>query len=402
MNKKIPALAFLAALSANALAHDDRPSRYIAHEIPAVELDDPACVPGFATTQFASDMNGRRFAAGGAGCYQQQGVGSDGLPFYQRVHKPYAWSPQTGSYLLPRGNDFEAIPLGVDIYNNAYGLQAGNGLEAVKWTPGGGLSVLLGADPLCGFGISLVIDANARGEIVGWAFRPVPEGFCNIHTVVLKPSGEEVVGPVGGSPANITNAGLVTGAIDGQAATWNWRSGAIVRLHQAAGTETSTAYDLNDRGIAVGVATVLESGGPPICARSTPLTWDARRRERVLPKPAGAVSATALNINEDGVIVGYSEDAVCYDSATELQRAVIWTEGRVTDLNRQLIGRPGIRLLQATAITERGEIMAFGYRASDPEKPCPQVVISPEPGTSGYMDDSTCHDTHAYLLIPVH
>ncbi len=63
MNKKIPALAFLAALSANALAHDDRPSRYIAHEIPAVELDDPACVPGFATTQFASDMNGRRFAA---------------------------------------------------------------------------------------------------------------------------------------------------------------------------------------------------------------------------------------------------------------------------------------------------------------------------------------------------
>ena len=121
MKKNLLALAFLAALSTNALAHGDRPSRYIAHEIPAVEFADPACLPGYATTQSASDMNIRRFAAGGAGCYQQQGLGSDGQPFYQRVTKPFAWSPLTGSYLLPRNNDFDAIPLGVDIYNNAYG-----------------------------------------------------------------------------------------------------------------------------------------------------------------------------------------------------------------------------------------------------------------------------------------
>lgn len=403
MKKNIAVAALLAAVSTCctlALAHDDGPPRYRAYEIPAVELEDPSCVPGYASTQWASDMNLRRFAAGGTGCYQQQGVGSDGQPFYQRVTKPYAWSPLTGSYLLPRNAGFDAVPLGVDIYNNAYGFQAGTSLDGVKWTPGGGLSVVIGADPLCGFGVSLAIDANARGEIVGWAFRPVPEGFCNVRTVVVRPGGEEVVGPVSGSPANITNAGIVTGAIDSQAATWNWRSGAIVKLHQAAGSETSTAYDLNERGVAVGVATVLESdGSPPICARSTPLTWDARHRERVLPKPAGAVSATALNISEDGVIVGYSEDGVCYDGATEMQRAVIWTDGRVTDLNRQLIGRPGIKLLQATSITERGEIMAFGYRASEPEKPCPQLVTLPDGGFAS--DNSTCHDTHAYLLIPV-
>ncbi len=236
MKKNLLALAFLAALSTNALAHGDRPSRYIAHEIPAVEFADPACLPGYATTQFASDMNIRRFAAGGAGCYQQQGLGSDGQPFYQRVTKPFAWSPLTGSYLLPRNNDFDAVPLGVDIYNNAYGFETGPSFDGVKWSPGGGLSVVIGADPLCGFGISLAIDANARGEIVGWAFRP-PTGsfFCNIHTVVRRPSGEEVVGPEDGSPAGITNAGIVTGAIDSQAATWNWRSGAIVKLHQATG-----------------------------------------------------------------------------------------------------------------------------------------------------------------------
>ena len=122
-------------------------------------------------------------------------------------------------------------------------------------------------------------------------------------------------------------------------------------------------------------------------------------RSTARPKPAGAISATALNINEDGVIVGFAGDSLCYDAATELQRAVVWNDGRVTDLNRQLVGRPGIKLLQATSITERGEIMAFGYRASDPEKPCPQTVQSPD---GGFMSDaSTCHDTHAYLLLPV-
>lgn len=403
MKKNTAVAAFLAAVatfSTLAPAHDDRPPRYRAFEIPAVELEDPACVPGYATTQSASDMNFRRFAAGVAGCYHEQGVGSDGQPRYQQVTKPYAWSPFTGSYLLPRNIGFDAVPLGVDIYNNAYGFQTGPSFDGVKWTSGGGLQVVIGTDPVCGFGVSLAINANARGEIVGWAFRPPFEGFfCTIRTVVRRPSGEEVVGPVDGSPAGITNAGIVTGAIESQAATWNWRSGAIVRLHQATGLETSTAYDLNERGVAVGVATVLESGGPPICARSTPLTWDARHRERVLPKPAGAVSGIALNINEAGVIVGYSDDAVCFDGATKSQRAVIWVDGRVTALDRQLLGRPGIRLLQATSITERGEIMAFGYRASDAEKPCPQPVRTPEGVTAS--DNSTCRDTHAYLLVPV-
>ncbi len=57
MKKNLLALALLAALSTTALAHDDRPPRYLAHEIPAVELEDPACLPGYATTQSASAMN---------------------------------------------------------------------------------------------------------------------------------------------------------------------------------------------------------------------------------------------------------------------------------------------------------------------------------------------------------
>ena len=46
-----------------------------------------------------------------------------------------------------------------------------------------------------------------------------------------------------------------------------------------------------------------------------------------------------------GVIVGSSSTATCNDGATELQRAAVWTDGRAADLNRQLVGRHGIVLL---------------------------------------------------------
>src|SRR5205085_2074748 len=133
----------------------------------------------------------------------------------------------------------------------------------------------------------------------------------------------------------------------------------------------------------------------------TPLTWDARNRERALPKLPGSVSSHAFGINEDGDIVGDASPLTCNDAATESERAVIWREGRVDDLNRRLVGRPGIVLLSTSAINDRGEIMASGYRAWEPEKPCPQFVLSPEPGGLPSSDDSTCHDTRAYLLIPV-
>src|SRR5690349_683303 len=227
MKYRFPAFALLAILSTGLLAHDDHPPRYRAYEIPAPELTDPLCVPGYATTQFGTDLNNRRFLAGGAGCYHQDGVDSNGRPFYQRHVFPYAWSPATGSYPLPRDGDGDALALGVDIYNNAYGYRTGASFDGVEWPAGGGLQVVFGADPACGFGVSIALRASPRGETIGWAFRPVPEGFCNIRWVLRKPSGEELIGPVGGSPAAINSAGLVAGNIDNRAAKWNSRSGEV-------------------------------------------------------------------------------------------------------------------------------------------------------------------------------
>jgi hypothetical protein len=314
--------------------------------------------------------------------------------------KPYAWSPGTGSYQLPRSGDGDALPLGVDVYNNAYGFQSGVNLDGVKWSPGGGLQVVFGADPFCGFGVSIALRANPRREVIGWAFRPVTGGFCNPRWVLRKPGGEEVIGPEGGSPAAINTVGLVAGNINSRAAKWNSRSGEVTFLRPESDGELSGVLDMNERGIAVGSSSVVESSGPPACFRVTPLTWDAHNRERALPKLPGSVSSNAFGINEAGDIVGDASPSVCNDGAAERERAVIWSDGRVDDLNRRLVGRPGVVLLSTSAINDHGEIMAFGYRAWEPEKPCPQFVSVPDGGPPS-SDDSTCHDTRAYLLVPV-
>ena len=400
MDKKTPALAFLLALSTSALGHDDRPARYIAREIPAPELQDPSCVPGYATTQWNVDVNDRRFSAGAAGCYHDEGPNPDGQPNFNMRLLPYAWSPFTGSYLLPVEPNGTALALGVDVYGNAYGFQTTTNLDGVKWSPGGGASVVIGADPICGFGVSFAITANARGEIAGQAFRPVPEGYCNVRMLVRKPGGEEVLGPIGGTAAAINDAGLVAGTINSRAAKWNSRTGEVVMLRPESDTELSSALDMNERGVTVGQASRADGFDSAACYQKRALLWDARNRERELSGLPGSVSNVPNDINGSGVIVGYATPDVCDSAMGERQRAVVWSEGRVYDLNSLLIGRPGVVLLAAIGINERGEIVATGYRAREPKKPCPQPVF-PADGTLPYSVDGACHDTHAYLLMPV-
>lgn len=397
MDKKMLSAALLAAICGSAWAHDDRPPRYFAFEIPAPDLQDPQCLAGFATTQSAGDMNNRRFVVGGAGCYHD--VGAAGTPLLQRVLQPYAWSPQTGSYLLAGGSS--ATVLTADVFNNAYGFQFSGNLDGVKWSPGGGLAVVIGADPACGFGVSIAVRANARGEIAGSAFRqfePDIPFFCTPHMVVEKPTGEEVVGPDGGNPTVISNAGVVAGSINNHAAKWNWRSGEVTMLRPASDPVVTSILAMNERGIAVGEST--NTLGPGSCG-SQPLLWDARNREHVLPNLPGALAALPLGINEDNVVVGNSSPQGCGATENEeAERAVIWSDGRVTDLNRLLVGRPGIVLISASEITDRGDILAVGFRSFELVKPCPELVFPPD-GSPPHNEDGACHDLHTYLLRPV-
>ncbi len=399
MDKRIlSAAALLAAVSTSAWAHDDRPPRYLAFELPAPDLHDPQCLDGFATVQFAGDVNNRRFVVGGSGCFHDVGA-PGGTSLVQRVFQPYAWSPQTGSYLLPGGS--AATALATDIFNNAYGFQIGANLDGVKWPPGGGLSVVIGADPACGFGVSIAVGANARGEIAGSAFRlfePDIPFFCTPHMVVEKPTGEEVVGPDGGNPTSITNSGVVAGSINNHAAKWNWRTGEITMLRPVSDLEATVIFGINERGTAVGQST--SSLGPGGCG-AQPLLWDSHNREHALPNLPGAQAAIAFGINEENVVVGNSSPQGCGGTEDEeAERAVIWSGGRVTDLNRLVVGQPGVVLISASHVTDRGDILAVGFRSFEPKKSCPQLVFPPD-GSPPHNEDGACHDTHTYLLRPI-
>ena len=392
---KILSMAFLAAISSGTWAHDDRPPRYLAFELPAPDLHDPQCLAGFATSQFAGDMNDRRFAVGGSGCYHDVGTANGGS-LLQRVFQPYAWSPLTGSYLLPGGS--QATALTADVFNNAYGFQIGANLDGVKWAFGGEPMVVIGADAACGFGVSFAVGANARGEIAGSAFRlfqPDIPFFCTPHMVVVKRTGEEIVGPEGGNTTGITNAGVVVGSINNHAAKWNSHTGEVTMLRPVSDPELTVIIDINERGIAVGQSTT--NFVPGDCG-SKPLLWDAQNRERALPNLPGGQSALPLGINDDNVIVGNSSPESCGEGEDEeLERAVIWTDGRVIDLNRLIVGRPGVVLISASQITDRGDIIAVGFRSFEAKKPCPEVVFPPD-GSPPHNEDGVCHDTHTYLL----
>jgi hypothetical protein len=405
-NKKMALLAALAGFSSSAWAHDELARRYLVVEIPAPDLHDPLCLPGYATQYFGAAINDRRFVAGGTGCYHDTGELPGGERSIQVQQHPSAWSPQTGPYLLPTmPGQLTGIALGVDVFNNAYGFLEGVSLDGIRWSPGGGVSVVIGPDPdpSCSVSVSMAVTANSRGEVAGWGFRPVAGDDipCNLHPVVRRPNGTEAVGPLGGTPNAINAFGVVAGSLGGHAMKWNSRTGEVVNLRPQSESVVSAAADINDRDVAVG----LDLGEPaPLgtttgCPAEIALTWDHQNREHALPHLAGMKSSRATSINNDGVIVGFSTPLDCPSAVDERVRAVVWKEGRALDLNRLAVGRPGVVLTQAGSINERGEILTAGYRAFEAPKPCPQFVFLPD--GSLHLDNSVCHDRRAYLLVPL-
>jgi hypothetical protein len=403
---KLPLVTALMVCSSASWAHDDRPSHYLAFEIPAADLQDPLCLPGYATQHFGAALNDRRFLAGGVGCYHDYGVQPNGSHSIQVQQQASAWSPQTGPHLLPTTPDHPSgIALGVDAFNNAYGYLAGTSLDGIRWSPGGGVSVVIGADadPSCSVAVSMAVSANSSGEIAGWGFRLAPEDPipCNVRAVVRRRDGTEALGPVGATPSAINASGVVGGVVNSHAMKWNSRTGELVDLRPQDETVQTNVLDINDREVAVGVdvGEPVPFGTTTGCPPRVALTWDRRNRERTLPNLAGMRSSTALSVNNEGTIVGASTPRDCSFGIDEQVRAVVWRDGRAFDLNRLVVGRPGVVLMEAGSINERGEILASGYRSFEPAKPCPQLTMLPD--GSFQPDGSICHDRRAYLLVPL-
>jgi len=83
----------------------------------------------------------------------------------------------------------------------------------------------------------------------------------------------------------------------------------------------------------------------------------------------------ALDINNHGAAVGFSVDADFAD-----QRAVLWLDGGITDLNTVLPPDSDWHLEVATAVNDAGTVVGYGRRAGLPGRRAFQL------GSAGIFD----------------
>jgi probable HAF family extracellular repeat protein len=122
------------------------------------------------------------------------------------------------------------------------------------------------------------------------------------------------------------------------------------------------AEAINNHGVAVGIASSPDPGPWPYDAEA--VAWDTRAEPitvAALGRLPGHRLSRAHDVNNHGLVVGFSVDAGFTD-----QRAVIWRDGQITDLNELLPPDSDWRLEVATAVNDAGEVVGTGRRAGLP------------------------------------
>ena len=272
--------------------------------------------------------------------------------------------PTPSTLLLnPHATPYEAIDLG--ILPGMLGAQAtdinGRG-QVVGWNENGvgGARAFLWQDGVLrdlgslGGGWSYAQDINENGQIVG--VSATADG--RFHTFLwsdgvmtdLEPDAavqESFLTPY----AHINNAGHVafTGIVDWgprwQRRAYLWRDGVTTDLGTLGGTLTSSQITaINEHDQVVGLST------DPTFSGGHAFSWN-QGTLRDLGTLGGSGTARAVDINDDGQVVGISNN-----------HAVLWENGGITDLGTL----PGDYLGTAVAINEAGQVA--GTSLFDPYK----------------------------------
>jgi probable HAF family extracellular repeat protein len=222
---------------------------------------------------------------------------------------------------------------------------------------------------------------NGRGQVAGGSYTdstPSPTtGIPTLDPFLWTNGAMSDLGTLGGSSGiafSLNNAGQAVGisnlAGDQVADPFLWNKGKLIDLFaETIGGSFWTANAINDAGRIVGAADFSGTGGSGFGAG----LWK-NGNAISMGTLSGDCFSEAIAINSGSQAVGVSFGCDTFD-----QRAFLWENGTMIDLNTKT--PPGFSLILASAVSinERGEIGGFGL-------------------PSGCSDVDTC--SHAFLLIP--
>ncbi len=168
---------------------------------------------------------------------------------------------------------------------------------------------------------------------------------------------------VAGTSVNVAGSELTT------ITSTLWHNGTAQGLPRVPGFTYSLATGANDSGMASGYGFSFNFAGlidPNASSHAVLYNNGAVTDLGVL---AGDQSSAAIGINNDGTVVGYSSSLVpsltlhtiaYLGNASSNTRAFVYSNGVMSDLNRQLVNGTGWQLSFATAINNAGQIAGTG------------------------------------------
>lgn len=267
---------------------------------------------------------------------------------------------------------------------NAAGAVAGSSVsedgrlsQAVRWE--NGASVIL---PALG-GESSAYSINAAGDLAGSATAATKTASWT-HAVKWSGGAVSDLGTLGGdsSEASSINAGgqiagasgTKTGAgsllLDDTAHAFLWTNGTMADLGTLGG-DSSSANALNDKGQVVGWSGTKAGGGAlGVDPSARAFVWDGGKLANLGGLDGGSISSASA-VNNHGAIVGYAIDA------GNQQRAVIWQNSAIADLNSLIPANSGLTLTAAYGINDAGQIVCGATAAGGS---LTGVVLTPSTG----------------------
>jgi probable HAF family extracellular repeat protein len=138
-----------------------------------------------------------------------------------------------------------------------------------------------------------------------------------------------------------------------------WEHGTPINLGSLGGVGGNIPFDVNNKGQVVGQSDLAGDTLHHGFLWQKGVMTDLGSLSGALP------TSQAIGINNQGQVVGFSNDAAGTDESAV---AVLWENGTITDLNTVI--RPGspLFLMEATAINDRGEISGFGRPTDHPDE----------------------------------